>query len=106
MFKNKYVEFTFEGAKIYTNPLKVKKTFLKNPDLSKVSHLPTHYWKLLDNGEIYPMNEIEMLNRDHLLDYLNKIKKQKKNYINYIIFIVGFILGLFSFYLKLKMGAK
>lgn len=57
-----------------------------NPDLSKVNHLPPHYWKV-DNGHILPMTTTEIIVRDAQLSLNgadNNIGKPKRGWGEYI----------------------
>ena len=61
-----YVVFTKNNARIIKSDkgtLAFKEPFLVNPDLSSVSGVPPHYWKLLGDV-VAPMNALEKGIRD------------------------------------------
>lgn len=65
--KQVVVVFTSNNARIFINPTDYSDflgyDIVLNPDLSKVTGVPTHYWKI-ENETIVPMNQTERLLRD------------------------------------------
>jgi len=66
------VIFTTNSARLFQNPPNANE-FLKwpnavfDPDLSRVHAIPPQFWKLID-GQIYPMNGIEMRVRKRVIE--------------------------------------
>jgi hypothetical protein len=63
------VVFTKNNARVLKNPKNLieilkRNTCLIDPDLSKVSGMPPHYWKLFKGKTIISMNGKEMRARD------------------------------------------
>ena len=63
---SKVVVFTSNNARILVNiprkELVTLRTYLENPDLTKVKGVPPHFWKLVNN-KIVPMNDFEQSQR-------------------------------------------
>lgn len=63
MSKRVFVVFRNNDAEVFVNqkPLGIKKgdVLLENPDLSRVQGISPHYWKLVGDNVIFPMNSAE-----------------------------------------------
>ena len=122
---NKIVVFYPSGARIYINPPELTALLrlpfaVLNPDLSQVSKLPPHYWKLDADKRVVPMTFFERRSRDeangvtpgpierqiilakHAAAY--KLRKQWSIKLALACFSLGFLTGLAIDYLRPLFG--
>jgi len=95
--KSKFVVFDQDKVMLLTNPdlNQIKGVIVENPDLSKVQGIPPHFWKVSDHGEIYPMNQKEIKQKDKIIQNRLKSDALKKEFWHHWRYMVFFSLGAF-----------